>query len=193
MSFVDPPRYAAWRHREARDGFEVVFLSPDGDGYCLDGDTTAVEGDDPWAVRYVIRVDQGWLTRGAYVTGRSRSGTHELTVESVEPGRWLINGEPAAHLGDCLDVDLESSALTNALPVRRLGLDVGDHADAPAAYIRASDLRVGRLEQRYVRLPDVNGLERYRYAAPAFDFECELVYDEFGLLLEYPGIATRAA
>ena len=28
---------------------------------------------------------------------------------------------------------------------------------------------------------------------PRFDFECELSYDEFGLVLEYPGIAVRAA
>ncbi len=187
-----PPRYAAWQHREARNGFEVVFLSTDGDGRCLEGDTAAIEGDAPWAVHYVIQVGQGWLTRSAYVTGRSRSGAYELSVESVEPGRWLINGESAPHLDGCLDVDLESSVFTNALPVRRLQLDVGEQADAPATYIRALDLRVGRLEQRYVRLPDVNGRERYRYTAPAFEFECELVYDEFGLLLDYPGIATRA-
>ena len=35
--------------------------------------------------------------------------------------------------------------------------------------------------------------DRYRYRAPSFDFECELVYDESGLVLDYPGIATRAA
>jgi hypothetical protein len=35
--------------------------------------------------------------------------------------------------------------------------------------------------------------ERYDYTAPAFDFRCELVYDEYGLVLDYPGIAVRAA
>ena len=50
-----------------------------------------------------------------------------------------------------------------------------------------------RLEQRYVRLDDDGRRQRYHYMSPAFDFECELVYDEFGLVLEYPGIAVRAA
>jgi uncharacterized protein len=36
-------------------------------------------------------------------------------------------------------------------PARRLELAVGRHADAPAAYVRAEDLRVERLEQRYLR------------------------------------------
>ncbi len=55
------------------------------------------------------------------------------------------------------------------------------------------DLAVERLEQRYVRLDNDGAFERYHYAASGFDFECELSYDQFGLVLDYPGIATRAA
>jgi hypothetical protein len=91
----------------------------------------------------------------------------------------------------CLDVDLEGSAFTNAFPVHRLGLNVGEQADAPAAYVRANDLRVERLEQSYARLPDDGDRSRYDYASPAFDFRAELVYDRFGLVLDYPGIAVR--
>jgi hypothetical protein len=105
----------------------------------------------------------------------------------------LVNGEAAPALDGCLDVDLEASALTNALPVRRLALRVGQEADAPAAYIRALDLSVERLEQRYVRLPDDAARQRFQYTSPAFDFQAVLVYDESGLVLDYPGIAVRAA
>jgi hypothetical protein len=193
MPFLDPPAHAAWRHRDAREGFEVVFLSPDANGHRIEGDTAAVEDGDAWAVHYEILLSPDWVTRSARVTGRSSSaGRRELTLESDGAGRWRIDGEPAPHLEGCLDVDLESSSLTNAFPVHRLGLEVGDQAEAPAAYVRALDLGVGRLEQRYVRLDDDGGRERYAYAAPAFEFECELVYDQFGLLLDYPGIATRA-
>jgi hypothetical protein len=55
-------------------------------------------------------------------------------------GRWLAGGVPAPHLDGCLDVDLESSAMTNALPVRRMGLAPGARAAAPAAYVRAVGL-----------------------------------------------------
>jgi hypothetical protein len=79
------------------------------------------------------------------------------------------------------------------LPVNRLGLDLGDQADAPAAYVRALDLRVERLEQQYIRLPDDSDRSRYDYRAPRFDFACVLVYDEFGLVRDYPGIAVRVS
>jgi uncharacterized protein len=192
MPFSVPPAVAAWRHRDARDGFEVVFVHTDGDGVRADGVTTAVEDGLAWVVRYGIELRPDGTTRTARVLGRSAAGSHELSLEADGAGHWRRNGAPAPELDGCLDVDLESSALTNAFPVRRLGLETGRPAEAPAAYVRAIDLRVERLEQRYVRLDDDGNRPRYRYRAPRFDFECELVYDEHGLVLDYPGIAVRA-
>jgi hypothetical protein len=183
---------AAWRHRGARDGFEVVFLDSGDDGHRMEGSTAAVEDGAAWSVHYAIEVDASWLTRSAVVTGLSASGRREVTLRANGDGSWEIDGAAAPHLDGCLDVDLESSALTNAFPVHRLGLAVGERAEAPAAYVRALDLSVDRLEQRYMRLEDAGSHKRYHYEAPAFEFECELVYDEFGLVLDYPGIATRA-
>jgi hypothetical protein len=193
MTFREPPRSAAWQHSEARDGFEVVFLDRGSDGYSIEGDTAAVEGDEAWAVHYRIDLGLSWHTHAASVTSRSAGGSNDVALRCDAAGRWQINGEHAPHLDGCLDVDLESSALTNAFPVHRLHLQVGQEAEAPAAYVRAVDLSVARLEQRYVRLDDRDGRQRYRYTAPSFDFECELVYDEFGLVVDYPGIAARVA
>ncbi len=90
-------------------------------------------------------------------------------------------------------MDLESSAVTNALPVRRLDLTVAAQAAAPAAYVRAVGLAVDRLEQTYLRTPDQAAHQCYDYTATAFDFECRLIYGQSGLVLDYPGIAARAA
>ena len=51
---------------------------------------------------------------------------------------------------------------------------------------------VERLEQTYVRATDESTCQRYDYTAPAFDFGARLVYDQTGLVLDYPGIAVRA-
>jgi len=45
----------------------------------------------------------------------------------------------------------------------------------------------------YVRLEDDGPRQRFDYTAPRFDFRCVLVYDESGLVLDYPGIASRVA
>jgi hypothetical protein len=190
---VDLPAIAAWRHLDARDGFEVLFLGREPDGYHFEGHSTAVEGDEAWSISYTFTLDTSWATRSAHIVGRSASGAHELQLEGDGIGGWRIGGRPAPQLAGCLDVDLEASAFTNAFPVHRLGLDAGQRADAPAAWVRAPDLGVERLEQRYTRLEDDSEHSRYDYAAPDLGFTAVLVYDEFGLVLDYPGIAVRVA
>lgn len=141
MSLSALPSAAAWRHRDARMGFEVVYFQTLDEGYRIDGYTTAIEDGEIWMVNYTIRIDTTWTTRRAQITGRSTCGLRQTVLEADGAGQWLVDGEVAPHLDGCLDVDLESSAMTNALPVRRMGLQVGDQAAAPAAYVGASTLR----------------------------------------------------
>ena len=77
---------------------------------------------------------------------------------------------------------------------RCIGCDLrpGEAADAPAAFVRVGGLTVERLEQRYRRLGDESGGEaRYAYEAPRFGYEGSRHPEAGGLLLDYPGIATR--
>jgi uncharacterized protein len=188
------PRQAAWRHVGARDGFEVMFVAVVSGDLCFTGATSAVEDAHAWTVSYEVRVDPlSWATRTAHVSARSVAGQRALELSTNGEGSWRVDSRPAPHLDGCLDIDLESSVLTNAFPAHRLGLTPGQGSNAPAAYVREEDLRVERLEQRYVRLENEDDHQRFSYAAPVFDFACELAYDDAGLLLDYPGIAVRAA
>lgn len=193
MQFRDPPARAAWVHQDARRGFEVAFIQPAAGGLRIEGAATAVEEGEAWVVRYAIVLDAAGVTRSAHVTRRSVGGARSVLLEAAEPGRWRIDGEAAPHLDACLDVDVEMSALTNALPVRRLRLVVGQEASAPAAYVRTAHLGVLRLEQTYRRLDDEGAHERFDYRSPAFGFRCVLVHDEAGLVVDYPGVARRVA
>ncbi|HEY7431148.1 MAG TPA: putative glycolipid-binding domain-containing protein [Streptosporangiaceae bacterium] len=192
MFFRPPPATACWQHREARAGFEVTYFQDLADGWRIDGTSAALEDSQTWAVTYQIQLDAAWVTRSARITARSTLGPRETWLESDGAGRWHIDGDPAPHLAGCMDIDLESSAMTNALPVHRLQLAPGARAGAPAAYVRAASLTVERLEQTYLRTTDEATHQRYDYAAPAFGFTCRLVYDHSGLVLDYPGIAVRA-
>lgn len=189
----DPPMTAAWQHRDSRNGFEVVFVHAEDSGYRVEGHTAAVEGGEVWAVEYAIELDRNWLTKTALVSGHSRTGRHEVTLETDGAGLWTVDGAPAPELDGCLDVDLEASSFTNTFPVHRLELRVGEEADAPGAWVRASDLSIERLEQRYARQSNDGNRQRYEYASPGLGFEAELLYDEAGLVIDYPGIAVRVA
>lgn len=146
-----------------------------------------------WVADYQIQLDPHWITRRARVTGRSAAVSRTVVLEADGEGRWTVDGQPAPQLRGCLDLDLEASALTNAFPMNRLALAVGDRTVTSAAYVRATNLTVDRLEQTYARSEDDGERHTYDYSAPDFDFACTLSYDRTGLVLSYPGLATRAA
>ena len=171
----------------------MTYFAVAAGGVRVNGTTTGFQDGESWIVTYRLFLDEAWCTRMAALTSTTAAGVAERVLESDGGGRWWVDGRAAPQLEGCLDVDLESSAMTNALPVRRLLLSVGGQAAAPAAYVRAFALGVERLEQHYARRDDRDGSQQFDYDAPAFDFECRLAYDQSGLVLQYPGIARRVA
>lgn len=182
MRLAPLPEATAWRHVDARAGFEVLFTAPG----VLTGHTTAVEQRATWYVGYRIEVDASWRTVRAEVRAQSAAGLRRVVLERDDADRWTVDGTPVPVLHGCVDVDLESSAVTNTLPIHRLAFPPGEAVPCPAAYV-AADLTVSRLDQTYTALGEL----RFGYAAPAFDFATELQYDESGLIVDYPGIARR--
>jgi hypothetical protein len=174
-------------------GFEVAFFTAEKATITADGTTTGLQDGDTWIVSYHLVLDEMWRTRMARLNSRTASRQTERLLESNGDGHWVVDGKPRPDLDGCFDVDLESSALTNALPVHRLHLEVGERAEAPAAFVRAATLSVDRLEQSYVRVPSASHRQQFDYVAPTFDFRCRLEYDNQGLVVTYPGIASRSA
>jgi hypothetical protein len=197
MAFADLPSQAAWRHHTARSGFEATFFVVGGADRRVVGRTVAVEDGVAWTVGYDIALDDRWRTRSALVRSRTAGGERSVRLDADGAGQWRVDGVASPALAGCLDVDLEASACTNTLPIHRLVLAVGDAAAAPAAFVRAPDLAVERLDQDYRRCPDDGGPgasdlgQRYDYHAPAFSVAVRLVFDAAGLVVDYPGLATR--
>jgi hypothetical protein len=191
MPFAALPASAAWQHHGGRIGTECAFFTATGFSGC----TVAVEDDQRWVVGYEIGVDShSFVTRHARVWHRTDEGLAETVLVADGEGHWTVDGIARGEFDGCLDVDLESSAVTNLLAVRRLDLRVGSHAEAPAAYVRALDLRVERLEQNYLRRSDEDDTRAplaFRYAAPVFSVEVVLRCDAAGLVMDYPHLARR--
>jgi hypothetical protein len=191
LTFTDGVPAAAWRHVGARDGFEIVFIRHARRGWRLDGHTVGVDAGVPWALRYRIAVDHRWRTRAADVIATADGVARRTSLRRDASAGWLVDGSSAPHLDGCVDVDLEVSVCTNTIAVRRMQLRPGEASDAPAAYVRADGHTVERLDQTYRRCDDDAPVNRYDYAASRFDFNCCLEYDDAGLILNYPGLATR--
>jgi hypothetical protein len=184
------PALASWRHSGARTGYEVLFCSSTAAGYRLRGTTSAVEAGIGWSVGYRVDLDRRWTTRSAQAATATITGEHRVSL-SATGQRWVVDGRVRPDLDGCVDVDFESSAVTNTIPVHRLPFAVGAPVSVPAAFVRADDLRVHRMEQLYSFVGSTPEGLIFDYESATFGFACRLLFDPSGLVLDYPGIAVR--
>jgi len=176
----------AWRRVDAI-GFERCGLSREADGYALGGTIGLLEGGRSFDATYTVTCDAAWVTRSVTVDLGGPDGERSLRL-AAGGGSWLIDDRPAETLRGCLDVDLGWTPSTNTLPIRRLGLAIGESRVVSAAWVRFPELTVEPLPQEYLRLD----ARRYRYSSAGGRFVAELEVDDDGLVTTYGQIWTRA-
>jgi uncharacterized protein len=150
------------------------------------------EGEYTASYRIVVRED-GTIERVSITSATGERERH-LTINRTEDGYWLLDtgsGGTRAEYRGAVDVDLAGCVLFNALPIRRLGLqrEAGDHT-IPMVYVTMPDLEVSLVEQHY---STVSAGDPAVVEFRAGDFSAELQVDAEGVVLAYPGIATRYA
>jgi hypothetical protein len=124
-----------------------------------------------------------WQTLSGKVDGWVGEKIVEIEI-SVDPRHhWWLNGEECIGVSGCSDLDLNFSPSTNLLPIRRLGLELGQRAEVRAAWLRFPSFTIEPLEQYYTRIDEAI----YRYESAGGRFVTELKVDEAGFVTEYPG------
>lgn len=159
-------------------GTELFDLQEQGSGVVMTGWVVAAFDGAPCAVSYEVTADSQWITRRAVVTMSSESG-RTVEIEHDGAGHWSVDGGERLALSACRDVDLGISPCTNTLPIRRLGLEVGELAHLDAVWVRFPEMKVEVLTQTYERLGD----RMYRYTSPSFQRDIEV--DDAGLVVRY--------
>lgn len=137
--------------------------------------------------RYEISCDRSFRTRSAAISVRNAAGEKALQI-AAENGRWYENGIENQTVAGAIDIDLGWSPCTNTLPIRRLGLEIGQTSgEFMAAWVRFPELTLQPLPQEYVRLGD----RQYRYSSRGGAFVANLMVDNEDLVADYEGFWLR--
>jgi uncharacterized protein len=171
-----------WR-RVDRPGHEAARVEALDAGWRLAGSAVFLSEGRPCRLDYRVDCDRSWRTLACAVSGWVGSEVVEVEV-SVEAGRWRLGGIECPRVEGCVDVDLNFSPSTNLLPIRRLGLAVGEEAAVRAAWLRFPSFALEPLEQTYRRLDE----EVYRYSSAGGRFTADLRVSAAGLVTDYPGV-----
>jgi hypothetical protein len=138
--------------------------------------------------------DQGVLARLS-VTSATEDRERNLTLNHTEDGYWMLDtgsGGGRSEFDGALDVDLHYSPLFNALPIRRLGLhrQTGDR-EVPMVFVNLPTLQVELVKQRYRTVSPLDEQRRSVVHFSSESFHADLVVDADGMVIDYPGLATR--
>jgi uncharacterized protein len=170
-----------WRRLDM-PGHEAARLMETSDGWNLAGCALFSHEDRAVRLDYMIACDSGWRTHYALVVGwfGDREIHREITIDTGR--RWTVNGEDVPHVSGCVDLDLNFSPSTNLLPIRRLGLAVGETASIRAAWLRFPTFTLEPLDQSYTRVSE----DTYRYESGGGRFTAQLKIDASGFVTDYP-------
>lgn len=169
-------------HRLDHPGHEAARLTSQDGGWRLAGTAVFAYDRQPCRLHYLVECDAEWRTVAARVEGWV--GEEEIDVEIAVDGagRWRLNGEERPAVEGCIDVDLNFSPSTNLLPIRRLGLAVGEEAEVRAAWLRFPGFTLEPLSQRYRRI----GERTFRYESAGGRFVRDLPVNAAGFVIRYP-------
>lgn len=156
-------------------------------GWRLEGLAAFASDAGPCALAYEVRLSARWRTRSARITGWAGTRAVRFRVAADAHGGWNLDGVPQPALDGCIDLDLAFTPATNLIPVRRLGLAVGESGSARAAWLRFPELALEPIDQSYERLTTGT----YRYTTASGVFVRRLTVRADGFVVDYPG-AWRA-
>jgi uncharacterized protein len=181
-------RAVLWRNLNF-PGSDYCRLWQTPEGWLLEGTASAALDDHhPLLATYQIHCDSQWRTHRVEVERIVGNDIGKLSLLVETAGVWQSAGKTVAAVQGCIDVDLAITPATNALPIRRLKLTIGQSADVTAAWIKFPQLDIQPLPQRYTRLAD----RRYRYESTT-GFVTEVEVDDLGLAINYKGGWERIA
>jgi hypothetical protein len=159
-----------WRRLD-QPGHESCRLLVQHSHWHLSGAAVFAHDQQPCRLDYSVVCDSGWHTVSARVAADSAR-------------RWRLNEAECPAVAGSIDVDLNFSPSTNLLPIRRLGLAIGQEAKVQAAWLRFPSFALEPLEQRYRRIDDAT----YRYESAGGKFIAELRVNAAGFVTRYPNV-----
>lgn len=171
-----------WRRLD-RPGHESARLSDQHPYRYLAGTAVFADMLGPCRLDYLVVCDATWRTLSGRVAGWVGEKVIEIELAVDSASRWTLNGAERPEMAGCIDLDLNFSPSTNLLPLRRLGLAIGQEAKVRAAWLRFPSFALEPLDQIYRRI----GEATYRYENAGGTFVAELEVNGVGFVTRYPG------
>jgi hypothetical protein len=170
-----------WRRLD-QPGHEAGRLFLQNSCWYVTGTAVFAHDQRPCRLAYLVMCNVAWQTVSGKVVGWVGHKTVEINLSIDDTRRWRLNGTECPTVAGCLDLDLGFSPSTNLLPIRRLGLAIGQEAAVQAAWLGFPSFALEPLDQLYRRID----VATYRHESAGGKFITELQMNSAGFVTLYP-------
>lgn len=176
-----------WHEHSSVRGLEHVVVQPGfANGVILGLDASHT----PYRIQYEIEWDENWRTREVDIDVMVAQTPHSFHLSVDEHAHWFDgDGRELSEFAGCFDVDIWPTPFTNTLAVRRLALAPGERELVTVVWVDALAGEIMTARQAYTCLDH----STYRFESLERGFIAELAVDDYGLVVDYPGLFERCA
>lgn len=180
-------RHIVWQALE-EPRLEHLHLREFADRIVADGALVGVVDGQPLRLRYSVQCDRDYRFQTCRLR-LTQPWVGELELVLKPDGAWVMpSGLAIDGLAGSREIDISASPWTNTLPIRRLALQPDAPAEIEVAYITIPELSVRQDRQRYTLLSTASDRRIYRFESLASGFTADILVDQDGLVLDYPGL-----
>ena len=172
-----------WRRLD-HPGHEFSRVWLEGSQWHLAGVAVFAYDNRPCQLAYSVVCDAHWITSVSRISGWVGDKPVDIAVRVDVDRKWWLNGHEYTGVEGCIDLDLNFTPSTNLLPIRRLGLEIGQETWVTAAWLRFPEFRLEPLAQLYRRTT----AKTYHYESAGGRFVAEIQTNEIGFVTDYPPV-----
>jgi uncharacterized protein len=141
-----------------------------------------------YKIDYQTRINKNGETIFVEIKFDSKDPWSTGAFQSDGEGHWTRNGKSLKRFDGCIDIDISLTPFTNSLPVNRLKLENKEQQFIKVIYFDILQKRVTTARQSYSRLSKY----KYLYENVPHTFQATISVDGCGMVLDYPGLFSRA-
>ncbi len=167
---------------------EYFKLTENGKSFIVDSKIIGSYESKMYTVDYHLIIDLSWKIQEFIINSEINTVINKLTGRKIQH-EWEINDTIHSDFKGFSFIDISLTPFTNTLPINNLKLNEGDSQEIKVIYIDILNNLVKPVTQQYTRTAP----HTYHYNNLQTDFKSDILVDESGLVVNYPGLFDKIA
>lgn len=170
----------------AFQSLEYFKLKEENGNYIAASRIIGYYNDSMYTTDYQISIDKDWKTTSFLIESEINMIRHTLKGKRIQ-NEWEINDRINPDFKDFNFIDISLTPFTNTLPINKLKLPENGSEEINVIYIDVLNNVIKPVSQQYTRMTS----DTYHYDNLHTDFKADIVVDEDGLVISYPGLFEK--